>query len=798
MRITDYTVHLSVRELVEYVLREGSISASFVSPARAVEGTRAHKKVQDEAEGNYEREVRLIEESYVDTLTFIVEGRADGIITDLVGVTIDEIKSTRVSLDQIDENFNPLHWAQAKCYGYFYAKQNKLKDIAIRLTYYHLETKKIKYLVKVYSIEALRVFYEDLLERYAVWIKFYMAWIEERTGYLKQLQFPFEQYRQGQRELAVDVYQSIKRSQNLYINAPTGVGKTLSTLFPALKAMGEGEVGKIFYLTAKTITRTVAEKSLQMMRSDKVRMKSITLTAKDKICFCAERRCHPDFCQYAKGHYDRVDEAVYEAICETDHFTREVIEGYAKKFRVCPFEMSLDLAIYADVVICDYNYVFDPSVSLKRFLDQKNFVILVDEAHNLVERAREMYSESLSEQEVKSVKQTIQKTYPTVAKTLVTIEEHFMKKRSQIIDEMGYMMDEEAPDELASLCRRFIKECDQKLQKGAMHKLPQDLMNLYFKAFNFGRVYDLFDSHYVTYGEEQVDGFFIKMFCIDPSFNVSEAISTCKMTCFFSATFLPIQYFKYMLGGEKDRAIAIQSPFDSQASLKLITTDVSTRYKDRVRSYPQIASYIKQMVGDKIGNYMVFFPSYTYMQEVHDALKVHVEESSDWHIQMQTTQMNEAQREVFLEKFEAHPTQITIGFCVLGGIFSEGIDLVGERLIGVAVVGVGLPQIGLERQLIQQHFEHQDKEGYHYAYTYPGMNKVLQAVGRLIRTETDYGINLLIDDRYNTATYRQLMPEHMQPIQKVTLHNVSQTIKNFWDTDKNVRTDKNNPNCQGS
>lgn len=777
MRITEGIVNISVRELVEFVMRSGSIFAAFVSRARAVEGTKAHKKIQESMNANYEKEVKLVHECEASGITFIIEGRADGIMMDLIAVTIDEIKSTRTSLDVIDEDYNPLHWAQAKCYAYFYASEHHLKDMNVRLTYYNLDTKETKHLLKVYTYEELEDFFKGVIEKYALWIRFYMDWGAERTKYLKALSFPFENYRAGQRELAVNVYKSITNEAKLYVNAPTGIGKTISTLFPALKAMGEGHVGKIFYLTAKTITRTVAEKSIKMIYDKGTRVKAITLTAKDKICFLDERNCHPDFCKYAEGHFDRVDEAVYDAITHTDLFTREVIEAYAKKYHVCPFELALDLAIYADVVICDYNYVFDPTVALKRFLDQRDFVILVDEAHNLVERAREMYSESVSKNQFLSVRRSISKQYPTIAQSLSKLNDYMLSVRKDYIDLTGSMISKEEPTKLYRLLRTFINECDKKLQKGAMHKLPQDLLELYFRAYNFNKIYEFFDERYITYADQVEGDLMLKLFCMDPSYLIGNMISTCKSVIFFSATLMPIDYYKYMLGGEGERAIALPSPFDREKALKLIATDVSTRYQHREKSYEKICEYIRKVSEGKVGNYMVFFPSYKYMKDVHAYFITHYE---GYDICMQDTSMDEGSREAFLSQFEVNPVKTKIGFCVLGGIFSEGIDLTEDRLIGVLVVSVGLPQIGLEKDLIKYHFEEQGKDGYHYAYTYPGMNKVLQAVGRLIRTEKDEGVIVLIDDRFNSPLYSSLMPLELSDRKCVHLGQVEEIVEKFW------------------
>ena len=794
MRITEGLVKLSVRELVEFVLRQGSIRNNVVSSNRAVIGTLAHKKIQKSMEPNYEAEVKLVHECIVEDITFVVEGRADGIIRDLVSVTIDEIKTTATPLEAIDENFNPLHWAQAKCYAYFYAKDKGLSEMQVRLTYYNIETKEIKHLQRGFFFDELESFFKQLIKKYHKWIAFYMAWTKERNGSLQALEFPFETYRKGQREVAISVYKTIKKNNKLFVNAPTGIGKTISTLFPALKAMGEGQGTKIFYLTAKTITRTVAEEGILRLYKKGARLKSITLTAKDKICFCDKRQCHPDYCQWAEGHYDRVDDAVYEMITQEDLLTREVIEAYGRKYRVCPFELSLDLAVWADVVICDYNYVFDPNVGPKRFIDNSDFILLVDEAHNLVDRAREMYSAGLSKKQVLSVKKLLGKQYPAITKELTKINEWLLDLRKSYINELGVYISKEAPKNLYTQIRRFLNACDKKLlQKGS--ELPSELLDLYFEAYNFNRCYELFDEHYVCYAEENRSEVYIKLFCLDPSSAIGEITKTSKSAIFFSATLLPIDYFKDMLGGKEEIAINFESPFNEYHALRMIATDVSTRYRDRASSLDKICGYIEHSLEKKKGHYMVFFPSYKYMQDTYEhflernhikaqnAVEVMDTENPDIqgtgeaylddevkneyqvkHMKMgdftlykQDISMSEEEREAFLKHFEEEGVS-TLNFCVLGGIFSEGIDLTGEKLIGVMIVGVGLPQIGLERDLIKGYFDEREKEGYHYAYTYPGINKVLQAIGRLIRTEEDRGTVLLIDDRYGMPFYQSLLP----------------------------------------
>ena len=784
MRITEGIVKISVRELVEFVLRQGSIVNSGVGGGglnnnRALIGTLAHKKIQESMDSNYEAEVKMVYECAIEGITFIIEGRADGIIKDLVSVTIDEIKTTSAPLEMVDENFNHLHWAQAKCYAYFYAKEHDLNEIKVRLTYYNIDTKEVKRIERAFFFEELDIFFSQIIKKYHKWIKFYMDWTKKRNKSLETLQFPFERYRKGQREVAISVYKTIKNQDKIFINAPTGIGKTISTLFPALKAIGEGRGSKIFYLTAKTITRTVAEEGVLRLQQNGAKIKSITITAKDKICFCEKRQCHPDFCEWANGHYDRVDDAVYEMITHEDLLSRECIEAYARKYQVCPFEMALDLSLWVDVVICDYNYIFDPNVALKRFVDNSEFILLVDEAHNLVDRAREMYSGGLSKKQVLEVKKLLQKQDAPIKRELNKLNEYLLDIRRNYIEEMGVYIDKEPPKALYQLVRQFLNACDKKLAE-PNHDLPNELLDFYFEAFNFTRCYEAFDEHYVCYAEQIGSEVYFKIFCIDPSRAIGDITKTCKSAIFFSATLMPIDYYKHMLGGQESIAINFDSPFLKEHAIRIMANNVSTRYKDREMSLEKICGYIKVMIGEKKGHYMVFFPSYKYMQDTvtyFETYEAEFLESHNYTLYVQDNGMLEEEREAFLRHFE-DKEQATINFCVLGGIFSEGIDLTGDRLIGVAIVGVGIPQIGIERNLIKAYFDEIEKEGYHYAYTYPGMNKVLQAVGRLIRTEEDKGVIMLIDDRYQTPLYQSMLPHEYTCVYEE--NRAKESIQRFW------------------
>lgn len=772
---------ISVRNLIQAVLRSGDLVSSYTSNTRAVEGTRAHQAVQSTAPNGYTAEVQ-ISYLYEDAeYPLEVTGRIDGVLITEEGVTIDEIKSTNQNLHQIEFMTHPLYWAQAKCYAFIYAEQNDLAEISVQLTYYQLESKQIKRLEQTFTLLELRTHFFDLVQRYLIWAKQIHHWQEERNDSIAQLQFPFPAYRKGQREMAVAVYRTVTEGKKLFAQAPTGIGKTMATLFPTIKAMGEGQTSKIFYLTAKTITRTIAEKAFVKLHQAGLKFKFLTLTAKEKICFTEDGNCDPETCKYAKGHFDRVDQAIDE-IFDQEAFTRPKIEEYAQKHQVCPFEFSLDLALWADCVICDYNYLFDPKVYLKRFFIDTNgdYSFLVDEAHNLVDRAREMFSAQIEKQPILDLKREVKGFLPKLAQSLNGLNDFLIQARKICEAENGKNFTQKMlPEDLIPLLRHFLKEADAWLSKNSQAPLSVPLQEIYFQANNFLRITEFYDDNYITYGEIWGSDVKLKLFCLDPSKLVEAALQRGKAAIFFSATFSPIDYFIQLLGGdETSYAVRFPSPFSSENLCVLVNDRISTRYKMRELTYDQLTETISFMVKQQQGNYFIFFPSYQYMEEVYQRF-VDINPSIDTICQQPG--MTEEEREDFLQRFSHENEASLVGFAVLGGIFGEGIDLTGDRLTGAVVVGVGLPQICLEREIIRNHFQEEKGTGFEYAYVYPGMNKVLQAAGRVIRTETDQGIVCLIDERYSYSNYRRLLPEEWKNIKRVsTPDEIQEQIKLFY------------------
>ena len=775
---------VSVGELVGFVLRSGDLGGGgFASVARLHEGTRAHQKVQKSRPEGYQAEVAVSHLVEADELCLEIRGRVDGLMVDGDVVLIEEIKSTESELDP-ERPDDPVHWAQAKTYAYILAVQNDLEQIDVQLTYVCLDPWEVSEDRRSFTLDELSLFFADLITRYLHWARIYHEWCLERDRSIEELTFPFPAYRKGQRDLAAAAYRTIKAQNRLFAQAPTGIGKTISTLFPAVKAMAEGHAEKIFYLTAKTVVRIVAEKAVDDLRQNGLKLKSLTLTARDKICFksTGEGTCKPEECEYAVGYFDRINDAL-EDIFQQDAFTRPTIEEAAHRHQVCPFEFSLDLSLWSDTIICDYNYVFDPRVFLKRFfLDNTgNYAFLIDEAHNLVDRAREMFSADLYKSEVLAIKQAVNKAHPKLGKKLQAINRHLLKlgKRCEKIGDEECWVDAELPRELIPLLEQFLGEAEKVLVRNLPYPYWDELLDFYFQVFGFLRIAELFDEHYTTYVEKSDKEVHLRLFCIDPCRNVREALKRGSSAVFFSATLTPLEYFREILGGdEEDLLLSLDSPFPHENLRLLLADHIATTYKKRQSTFGDVAETIAAAVGQKRGNYLIYFPSYRYMEEVIERF---CSAHPDVETLVQTSGMSERAREEFLAVFDADNQETVVGFAVMGGIFGEGIDLVGERLSGAVIVGVGLPQICLERNLIRRYFDDREIAGFEYAYTFPGMNRVLQAAGRVIRTAEDRGLVLLIDQRFGQQRYRRMFPPFWRPVHRTRgPEQIGSSLEMFW------------------
>lgn len=776
-------IRISVRSLVEFILREGDIdnrvSGSMEKDAMLL-GGKIHRKIQSRMGTNYTAEVPLKIQMPCDGFVLQIEGRADGVLKDDGKVLIDEIKGILRSLEHLEAPV-PVHLAQAKCYAYIYAVQNSLKCIDVQMTYCQMETEEIRRFCQEFEFQELQTWFQDLVTQYEKWAKFEIEWRNVRNDSIRQIEFPFP-YREGQRDLVVSVYRTILRKKKLFIQAPTGVGKTMATVFPAVRAVGEGLGEKIFYLTAKTITRTVAEQAFSLLKEKGLLYKTITLTAKEKICFCEEAECNPDACPYAKGHFDRVNDAVFDLITHSGDWSREVLEEQAKKHMVCPFEMSLDVSNWADAVICDYNYAFDPQAHLKRFFSESGkgeYLFLIDEAHNLVERGREMYSASLYKEDLLEVRKLVKAEDPKLAKRLSECNQQFLELKR----ECEHYQILKSVSHIALKLMNVLSKLEDYLEECKDAEKKKRVLDFYFAVRSFLNIHDIMDENYVIFSEMMEDGRFqIKLFCVNPAVNLQNYLEQGNSTIFFSATLLPVHYYKKLLSVEKeDYAVYAHSSFPQENKFLFIGTDVSTRYTRRGEStYQRFARYIAVMAEQKKGNYMAFFPSYRFLEEVHTCFLECVDHEVDSICQV--SYMDEEQREEFLEEFEREREKSLVAFCVMGGIFSEGIDLTDDKLIGAVIAGTGLPQVCTEREILKQYFNAADMDGFDYAYLYPGMNKVLQSAGRVIRTESDRGVILLLDDRFRAMRYREVFPREWQQYQLGSVKNLEQEIRTFWES----------------
>ena len=798
-------LRVSVRQLVEFILREGSIDnrKSSGSDTAMQEGSRIHKMLQRRMGSEYHAEIGLNYTWASEEYDIIIEGRADGIIDHNWGmhtpeetgkeenkVVIDEIKGTYRDLKRITAPVG-VHLAQAKCYAFMYASEHHLDQIGVRMTYCQMETEELKYFHEDYTIQELKGWFEDLMLEYKKWADFQFTWNTVRTASIRQLAFPFP-YREGQKELVTYVYQTIYHKRKLFLEAPTGVGKTISTVFPAVKSMGEGLIEKIFYLTAKTITRTVAQECFGLLQQNGLQMKTIVLTAKDKICFMKqeetakeEAECNPEACPYADGHYDRINDAMYDLLTHEAHFTREKVQAYAAKHQVCPFELSLDMSLFADAVICDYNYVFDPRVYLKRFfadgLGKRDYVFLIDETHNLLDRGREMYSAALNKDSFLSTKRLVKELSPRIAKLLDKCNKELLVMKRQC---ESYRREEEI-DSFVRMLNHLYAAIDDFLDEHDMFPNKKELLDFYFEAAHFLNIYEIMDENYVVYSQLLDNGdFMLKLFCVNPARNLRQCMHKGRSTILFSATLLPIQYYKKLLGGEPtDYEVYAKSTFDEKKKALFIANDVTSKYARRSeREFLRIAEYIYEVVRQRHGNYMVFLPSHLFLEQVYRCFMEGYYQADFMECIVQKDYMSEAKREEFLLRFhqEAADASVLIGFCVMGGIFSEGIDLKRDSLIGAVIVGTGIPQVGCERELLKQHFDAQGENGFDYAYRYPGMNKVLQSAGRVIRTAEDIGVVALLDERFLEPQYRRMFPREWSQYEVVSVSGIAGRVERFW------------------
>ncbi len=847
-------VRISVRHLVEFVLRSGDIDSrtqGAQSFEAAMAGARLHRKLQKSAQGLYEPEVTLKKDVHFPDLVLRVEGRADGIMgigpdrkpvgqpvksgTDeqtagqpvkdesVPDVCIDEIKCMYLDVNELEEPFD-MHLAQAKCYAYIFADDMSLASVGVRMTYVNLETEDVKRFRRDYDFAELEEWFFEVARSYHRWASWQIRHVRERDASMAGLDFPFP-YRPGQRGLAATVYRTVRDGKILMLMAPTGVGKTMSCLFPAIRALGQGKGDRIFYLTGKNETLSAPGEALGILTGKGLDIRAVRIVSKEKICPLSEPSCNPDDCPYAKGHFDRVNDAVFELLTEggsrvTD---RDVVLRQAEKWRVCPFEMELDVSSWCDVILCDYNYVFDPDAQLKRFFgdDVKgDYIFLIDEAHNLVDRGRDMYSAELRKTHVLAAKRLTKEGAPKIARALERVNKCLLAMKHDCAEHPDgntagvpfHVLGGMTPaggfggiDACLAAVLRLYGEMQTFYKDSENAELKERLLDFYFEVRTFVSVADYLDDTYIAYAETGVTGddggsgakgdalpaseLLFKLLCVNPARRLGNALAHGRSAVFFSATLLPAAYYRRMLTAGDAKAVYAPSPFDRSRRRILIGTDVSTRYTARGKDmYRRIARYISATAKAKRGNYLIFFPSYKMMRDVCRVYRQEFD-SPDVNYVCQSYGMSEMDREIFMENFYEDPAVSLVAFAVMGGMFSEGIDLTGTRLIGAVVVGTGIPQVSNEREILKRYYdnppegdfaENAGPAGFDYAYRYPGMNKVLQAAGRVIRTQTDRGVIVLLDSRFAEAANRRLFPREWSDAVYVTADTVGEELARFW------------------
>lgn len=789
-----YQISVSARQLVEYAYLSGDIEAGFQTAEALQEGVKVHRQVQREYGELDRKEVYLKADIAFDDLLFAVDGRCDGLLATEPLPTIDEIKSAAGRFEEMREEGLPVHWAQATVYAYLYARENGCPAMRLQLTYVHRDTGETARLQRELSMSELEKEMYGYLERYAPYARMLRDHERERDASIRELAFPYPAYRPGQKKLAGAVYKCFEEGVSLYALAPTGLGKTVSTAFPAVKAIGSGVLKRFYYITARTTTRTAAEEALKLMASQGLKLHAVTVTAKEKICFQEQTVCRKEHCPYADGYYDRINEAILDMLGSETLMTREVIESYARKHTVCPFELSLDAAYASDAVICDYNYVFDPRISFKRLTAEakKRTAVLADEAHNLPDRARDMFSAELTKSPFLALQREYKGRNRELHAAAKALNDYFIALRKRCGQD-GVLVERELPAELATLAAAFAKAAEKELLAGesaAARQMafggeaeeermtrergsPEDgpaeagmpsgvqrsesVREAYFAALRFARCAELFDERFAALAEASSREVRLKLFCLDPSALLRQTAAGYRSFVYFSATLSPLNYYMDVTGAdETDYTLSLPSPF-AEEQLEVSVAPLSTRYRDRTESCGPIARLILRQTERHTGNYMAFFPSYVYMNAVAEMFIGW--KKPDTKVLLQRPDMSEEERTAFLGAFQPAAGRTLIGFAVMGGVFSEGVDLPGDRLTGVVIVGVGMPQPDLERNLLRDYYADQGRSGFDYAYVIPGMNKVLQAGGRLIRTETDRGSLLLIDDRYLQPGFRRLLPK---------------------------------------
>jgi len=769
---------LSVKTMVQFVYASGDLTNRSNVRKRQREGQLLHQYIQNQYDVSMQKEVFVETTFTYDEETYHLSGFIDG-MRHKETLFFEEIKSTETDLSLIEETTYPAHMMQLKVYAYLYMLGSDSHAADIRLTYIHTRSKDVKHFDKRVQFDQLTRNFNTLLDAYMHWQRIYRAHQFEKERSIEGLKFPHETYREGQRPFMAATYQTLIKEDILYATAPTGIGKTVAALFAALKTI-KNDKEKIFYLTAKNAGKHIAVDTVRELKAHGLKAKAITLNSKDNMCLMDEVDCDPDICPFAKGFYNRLSEALEDIFVHDDVYDMTLIKQYAEYHTICPHEFALSIANYADIIICDYNYAFDPRIQLIRFFEENDYQpkLLVDEAHNLVDRSRAMYSADLPMTMIETLKEETKKL-PEINSTIVTLSNYMHKLIStHEVKKTGLHIAHSVDSTLLNGLMHVASKLESFLGTNKHHPKRKIIREHYFTLMHFIRVHEFFSDAFRFYIQEQQGAMHFGILCLDASTPLNTIIQEkVNGTVFFSATLKPVNYFSALFTKNTGRAFEIPSPFDPKRLGVYADISTSTKYHDRPASVTRIIDSIYAMLESKHGNYIVFFPSYAYMNMVLNQF-----DASDYDTHIQTRNMSLNERNDMLEAFKAKKEKPSVMFGVLGGSFSEGIDYVGDFLHGVMIVGVALPAFNHFNEMLKDYYYDQGYDGFHYAYTYPGMNKVIQAVGRVIRTDKDKGVAILIDERYQREIYKSLMPTHWNHLEWIEETDYVQGyLRQFWE-----------------
>ncbi|WP_028630241.1 ATP-dependent DNA helicase [Metapseudomonas resinovorans] len=737
---------VAVRALCEFTAKGGDLDLRFTPAPTALEGIAGHSLVTSRRGADYQAELCLNGEFG----PLRVRGRADGYDPHLN--RLEEVKTYRGDLQRMPANHRHLHWAQVKVYGWLLCQQQELQEIELALVYFDIGSQKETLLTEHYRAEDLRAFFEEQCQRFIAWAEQELIHGQARNTALEALAFPHTRFRHGQRQLAEAVYKAVSTGCCLMAQAPTGIGKTLGTLFPLLKAFARQGLDKVFFLAAKTPGRQLALDALQQLDSGPLRV--LELVARDKACEYPENACHGESCPLAQGFYDRLP-AAREAAAQRRWLDRNALRDVALARQVCPYYLAQEMARWSDVVVGDYNYYFDSSALLHGLAtaNQWRVSVLVDEAHNLVERARKMYSAELDQASLKALRKhapaVLKKSLERVGRTWSELN------KEQVEDYRAY---DAPPAKLLNALQAVVTAITDYLTDNPT-AMDAALQDFYFEAMQFSRMAEQFDSHSLFdlskrpgKGSSSLSRLCLRNLVPAPFLGPRFAAS--RSTVLFSATLNPRHYYCDLLGLAPNTPwLEVDSPFSAEQLQVRVTADVSTRYQHRSASIAPIADLMARQFAERPGNYLAFFSSYDYLNQVASLFARQQPHVPIW---LQGRQMDEAERHAFMQRFEVGGQGI--GFAVLGGAFGEGIDLPGERLIGAFIATLGLPQLNPVNEQLKRRMAALFGAGYDYAYLYPGLQKVVQAAGRVIRTTEDRGVVHLIDDRFARPDVQRLLP----------------------------------------